>query len=195
MAAAEPLRVSLADYRRAERESPIKHEYWGGVVYAMTGGSGTHARLGARMISLLDRLLESTPCAVYSGDLRIRVESGNMSLYPDGSVVCGPLEHPPEDLYEVRNPTIVVEVTSPSSERDDRGRKSRAYRSLSTLRDYLIVSQDEKWIEHHRYVRPGVFEVRSLGAGDVIELAGVSGTLSVDDVYRGVELADAEARA
>jgi Uma2 family endonuclease len=188
MAAAAPLRTSLADYRRQERDRETKHEYWQGIVYAMSGGSVTHARLIAEVTALLRELTRGGPCRTYGSTLRLRVDAADLSAYPDAMVICGQPQLHPDDDHEVVNPKIIVEVTSPSTERFDRGAKSSAYRSIPSVTDYLIVSQHAVSVDHFRRTSADAFEVRTLGPGGFVALAGLEGRLSIDELYRDVAL-------
>ncbi|MEX1368371.1 MAG: Uma2 family endonuclease, partial [Nannocystaceae bacterium] len=108
-------RMTYAEYCALERESAIKHEYLRGEVYAMTGGTLEHARLGGRLIHLLTRELEGRPCQVLTSDARVRVESTDLDTYPDVSVVWGELVSAADDERALVNPTLVVEVLSDST--------------------------------------------------------------------------------
>src|SRR5688572_5973263 len=121
---------TMAEYRAFERETDRKHEYFDGEIYAMTGGSPTHALLGATVGYQLSRQLDGKPCRVYSSDLGVRALATGLATYADVTVVCGPVELDPEDADTVTNPTVLVAVTSPTSEKRDRGDKLEHYKTI-----------------------------------------------------------------
>lgn len=182
MEAALP-KVSYDEYVARERGRDIKHEYLDGVERAMGGGSIEHGRLAARITALLGRALEERPCEIFSSDVRIRVEATNRSLYPDLSVVCGPVQHARDDEQAIANPVLVVEVLSDSTEAYDRGEKFRQYKRLPTFREYLLVSQAEPLIEVFR--RDGdAWAVTEHGPGTTVQLESVGAQIAVDAVFR-----------
>jgi Uma2 family endonuclease len=147
--------VTFADYLEAERQSEIKHEWFNGAVYAMSRGTPEHARLSARIVRLLGNALPAD-CEVYSSDMMLYVAEVKLSTYADASVVCGPLEtitvkRNGRSLGEaVTNPAVIVEGLSESTERYDREEKFGYFRTLPSLQEYVLVSQDESVIEVFR---------------------------------------------
>ena len=117
-------RYTYADYVAFEMYSNDKHEYLDGEIYAMAGGSEEHSALAAAMVHALVNARGNLPCRVHTSDLRLYVESVGLATFPDASVICGPLkQHEPSPDATALNPTILVEVTSDSSEEYDTGSK------------------------------------------------------------------------
>jgi Uma2 family endonuclease len=114
--------VPYSEYLALEASGDGKHDYVAGMVYAMAGGTPEHARLQAALSLALGAALRGKPCAVYSSDLRVRIEATDRSTYPDVTVVCGALKTSAVDNDGVIHPTLLVEVTSESTEANDRGR-------------------------------------------------------------------------
>src|SRR5437660_11701719 len=138
-------RYTYADYVALEMISADKHEFLEGEIYAMAGGSEEHSALAAEMVHALVNAVGDRLCRVHTSDLRIYVEAVGLATFPDCSVICGPLQqHEPSPTATALNPTILVEVTSDSSEDYDRGAKLEYYRSIPTLREYVIVSHRER---------------------------------------------------
>ncbi len=137
--------VTFDEYLERERKADVKSEYYSGEVYVMAGGTAIHSRLSARMIAILDRLLR---CEIYDSNLKLFVESVQECVYPDAMVVSGTAEF--KDLRNdvLLNPTLVVEVLSPSTEAYDKGAKSLYYRTVPSLRHCLLISQDRIFVEH-----------------------------------------------
>ncbi len=179
-------RHTWAEYLALDDASELKHEYREGWIVAMTGGTPRHARLIARLISLTDQRLDrSGPCRVYSGDLRIRVMATGRATYPDLSVVCGEEEHEPSSPHTVTNPTAIAEVLSDSTESYDRGDKFFHYQQLPSLRDYVLVSQHRRQVDHFQRTDDGAWRVARLGPGDTLPVhPGIE--IAIDDLYEGI---------
>lgn len=135
-------RMSVDEYLAYEHSQDVRHEFVDGYLYAMIGASERHERIAANLLAALVVHLRGSSCRAYKGDLKI--VGGEDHYYPDVFVTCGP-ERP--DGYSRDDPTVVVEVLSPSTARNDRGDKRLAYESLATLRDYVLVWQDRTRVE------------------------------------------------
>ena len=126
--------------------------------------------------------MEGKPCRVYGSDLRVRVLSTGLTTYPDASVVCGPLERDPEGKNTVLNPTLVVEVLSPSTADYDRGEKREHYQQIPSLREIVLVAQDQRLIEVYRRGNDG-WSHHQAGPGEAIVLDSIPCRLDVDTLY------------
>jgi Uma2 family endonuclease len=136
------------EYLALERQAETKSEYWGGEVYALAGASTTHTIIGANTLAELVMQLKGWPCTAHTNDLRIKVARAGLYTYPDVAVVCGKAEFEDRNEDTLLNPTVLIEVLSPSTEAYDRGAKFEFYRTLESLSDYLLVSQSRPIIEH-----------------------------------------------
>ncbi len=193
MPAVENLKLTYAEYAKREQESGTKSEFLNGEVFAMAGGTEEHATLGARMIAALARGLEGTPCEPKSSDLRIRTPSG-LGAYPDVSVVCGKSVKSSEDGLSVTNPTLIVEVLSEGTEAYDRGIKFAHYRSMASLKEYVLVSFREPAIESHIRNDDGTWTETFARAGETLTLRSVDLPVDVDTLFRGMTHDTAEGR-
>ncbi len=146
---AEPgRRMSVEEYLAFERQSEGKHEYLDGEVFAMTGASRQHNRISWNIVGALDPQLRDGGCEGFVGDMRLRIPDTGLYTYPDVVVVCGePRFDDQKHLDTLLNPTLVIEVLSPSTEDYDRGRKFAHYRTLETLKMVLFVAQDRVHVE------------------------------------------------
>jgi Uma2 family endonuclease len=142
-------RFDFSEYVSLEESSTVKHEYLGGLVWAMAGGSPEHARIAANVAAVLASQLAGQRCAVFSSDLRVRVTATGLATYPDLTVICGQLQFDPEDAkqHTVINPSVVVEVLSPSTEEYDRGEKLSHYQQIPSLREVVLVDPARRRIE------------------------------------------------
>jgi Uma2 family endonuclease len=132
--------MSPDEYLAWEREQPSRHEYFRGEVFAMAGGSMRHNALCARLARVLDAQVEGR-CVVMSSDQRVVAANRERYVYPDLSVVCGPVISEPGTRDVLANPTILIEVLSSSTEQYDRGLKWEGYQQIETLTDYVLISQ------------------------------------------------------
>jgi Uma2 family endonuclease len=185
---AVPQRVWTPEsYLAFERASETKHEYLAGEVFAMTGASENHNLVTANALASLHAQLRRTPCRIYPSDMRLNVPAVGLYTYPDVTVVCGEPQFDEDEVPDtLLNPTVLIEVLSPSTENYDRGKKFQYYRTLESLQEYLLISQESARIEH--YVRQG--EQWLFGDAyrleDVMKLPSIDCTLALADVYEKV---------
>lgn len=175
--------LSYAEYLAAEATSDSKHDFVNGEAYAMAGGTLEHGALTAALTRLIASALDGKPCRTFSSDVRVRVESTGASFYPDLSVVCGKVQTAADDEHALANPLVIVEVLSERTEAYDRGAKAGHYRRLSSLREYVLVSQVEPRVEVQRLNEKGTWELHFFGAGERVALESLGVTFRVDAVY------------
>jgi Uma2 family endonuclease len=158
---------TFADYLALERDSEIKHEFDAGEILVISGGTARHSALAARMIIALGNTCASG-CTVFTSDMRIRVVATGRATYPDVSMVCGPIEYDPEDAARTTttNPVLLVEVLSVTTEKDDRGNKWMHYQRISSLQEYVLISQEPR-VEIFRRTPSGTWEYSEAPEGNV----------------------------
>jgi Uma2 family endonuclease len=178
-------RTSYAAYLEAEARSDRKHEFHDGVVVAMSGGTPRHSHLATRMIGALVSSLAGRPCRPFESNLRLYLPAVRRGLYPDASVVCGRLEHDPADPDAATNPTLIVEVLSPSTEACDRGEKLELYQTLASFQEYVLVASERLRVEVIRREADGSWRHEYYGTGDVVPLRSIDVSLRVDVLYDG----------
>jgi Uma2 family endonuclease len=137
------------DYLAMERQAETKSEYLDGEMFAMTGGSRWHSLAIGNLVRELSLQLRHRPCQVYPSDLRVHIPASGLYTYPDLIVVCGEPRLQDEHQDTLLNPTVIIEVLSPTTEAYDRGKKFEHYRSIESLMEYLLVSQSEPHIEQY----------------------------------------------
>jgi Uma2 family endonuclease len=181
-------RATYADYLAAEQNSDCRHEFIDGVIVAMAGGSDEHNALANKLTIVLGQRLAGS-CRSYSSDQRFWIAARVRGRYADGSIICGAPEHPAHDDQATTNPTVVLEVLSPSTEGDDEGDKRLDFQSLASLQAYVLVAQDERRIRIYR--RHGeTWNVTTYGDGDSFELPTLTSSATVAEVYDGIVGAD-----
>lgn len=172
-------RYSYDQYLAYERDSEMKHEYEGGEIVAMAGGSLRHNALALRIGAALESSRKAG-CTAFQSDQRVRVLATGRATYPDVSMICGPIERDPADQtgQTVTNPTLIVEVLSPTTEHVDRGNKWQHYQRIASLQEYVRVSQSQPRVEWYRRLPSGDWEyheaiegIVQLPSGVVLDLA------------------------
>ena len=179
-------RLSETEYLKIERRAEFKSEFFAGEMFAMAGGSPQHSLKATNLARELGNRLRGGPCVAYNADLRLKIEATGLFTYPDLSVVGGALELAAGTNDTIVNPTLLVEVLSESTEAYDRGKKFEHYRQLSTLREYLLVSQMEPRLEQFvRQTDCWTFD-EVTGAEAEIKLPSLGIVLSLAEIFANV---------
>lgn len=179
-----PCRARYADYLAAEQDSDRRHEFIDGVIVAMAGGSDEHNAIAGSLAGLL-RNRRTGNCRYYTPDQRFWIASRARGRYADGSIICGAPDHPAHDAQATTNPTVVIEVLSPSSEGDDGGDKRSDFQSLASVEAYVLVAQDQRRVKVYRRAG-GEWRATTYRDGDSFELPTLSTSIPVADVYDGI---------
>lgn len=180
-------KVTAEEYLALDRAAEFRSEYIDGDIIAMSGGSMRHARLSANVLGQFYMALQGSECEAFTSDFRVRVAS-RMYAYPDVVVVCGKPLLADERQDILLNPTVIVEVLSPSTEYYDRGVKFQFYRALESLKDYILVAQDQIRIEHYTRREANTWTLRDHQAASetlLIESIGVS--IPLVRIYERIE--------
>jgi Uma2 family endonuclease len=176
--------TSREDYLAQDAAGGQKHEFYRGEVFAMAGGTFRHADIAGNVLTALRLKLRGKSCRAMNSDMRLHTPSG-LDTYPDVSAFCGAAELTDKDTT-LLNPVLIIEVLSPSTRDYDKGGKFTLYRSILSLRDYLLVDSEELFVEHFR--RSGgewvLHEYREWG--DEVPLASIGESLALADIYEDV---------
>jgi Uma2 family endonuclease len=176
--------LSPEAYLAAERAAEYKTEYFAGEIFAMTGASREHNLVATNCTITLGQHLRGRPCELYAGDMRVKISRTGSYVYPDVVIACGQPEFEDEHVDTLLNPTVVIEVLSPSTERYDRGRKWEQYRQIPALAEYLLIAQDQPLIEHYARQQSGFWLFSDAKALDEsVDLVSVGCTLPLAEVY------------
>jgi len=196
----QPYRFTVEEYLAFERTADERHEYLDGMIYAMAGESPNHGRICTNLGGLLYVQLRGTPCEAFSKDTKVRCgpyrahTREGLYAYPDLVIVCGAMQFHDQVQDVVLNPTVIIEVLSPSTAAFDRGEKFHLYRTwLPTLTDYVLVAQDRPEIEHYHRGDDALWTLRTLeGLEARLHLEGIGCTIPLADVYERVAFAASE---
>ncbi|MFZ4507232.1 MAG: Uma2 family endonuclease [Fimbriimonas sp.] len=178
---------TLEDYRAQEETSAIRHEFYGGQIYPMTGASPRHNDIKGNISGTLFSLLRGSACRGRSSDMRVKIEATGFHTYPDYLIICGEGEYPPDDPNSLLNPIVIFEIFSPATEEHDRTFKMDQYRLIPGLRKYILVSQDEVRVEVYEPNNIGWSPVTYAQSTGKIDL-GIEGiTIQVSDIDNEIE--------
>jgi Uma2 family endonuclease len=181
--------LTPAEYLAFERQSDVRHEYFRGELFAMSGASRQHVRISVNVTAWLAGQLKGQRCELFNGDMRVKVSPTGLYTYPDASVVCGRPRFEDKDLDVLLNPTVIVEILSKSTEAYDWGERFAQYRTLDTLTDYLLIAQDKPLIERFtRQVAGGWLLTESTSLNVVMPIESIQCQLPLAEVYDRVEI-------
>ena len=184
-------KLSEQDYLRGEMQSEIRHEYVDGVVFAMAGAGEAHNLIAGNIFAKLRESVRGGPCRVFISDMKLHVQTWQAYYYPDIMVTCDPTDS--QTHYKER-PSLVVEVLSPSTQRTDRREKMLAYRTLDSLKEYLLVETDKRQAELYRRDEAGEWKLAEFRSDQPLFLDCIGVSLTLEEIYEDVKLAPIENR-
>ena len=176
------------EYLALERAAEYKSEYYRGEIFAMAGAKLAHNLIAINLIRSLGNALDGGNCRVLSSDMRTKCPTG-LYTYPDASIVCGKPDLEDEHVDTLLNPRVVFEILSPSTEAYDRGKKFENYRTIASLREYVLIAQDHASVE--KFVRPkdaGPWEWTAQNdLKDMLILSSCNASIRIADIYAGID--------
>jgi Uma2 family endonuclease len=181
---AVPHYISPEEYLDIEGESPIRHEYRRGLMYAMAGGTDNHDRIALNLLTLVNLHLGDSECRFHSGNVKVNYRD-EFCYYPDAFVTYDPRDR--SDRYLKRHPKLIVEVLSSSTKEFDTGEKFDDYRQLDSLEEYVLISQDRQRIECRRRTPQNTWETVVYETGDVVSLNSIGLKFAISELYRGLD--------
>lgn len=184
---AVPRYLSPQEYLALERASEIRHQYYRGEMFAMSGASRAHNTINVNLVRAVANQLAGGPCQAYVNDMRVKVAAAGLYTYPDLAVVCGEQAFEDDHVDTLLNPTVIAEVLSDSTEAYDRGKKFARYQQLQSLREFVLLSQDRVRVEH--YLRQGEQWVLTAFSklDDTLVLSTINCRVELRDIYDRVE--------
>jgi Uma2 family endonuclease len=185
-AAVSSRRYTLAEYFALEASSELRHEYWDGQIFQMAGSTPNHDRIATELIRLLGNFLAGKQCEPFGDNIRVKVEDLRY-VYPDISVAYGAEFETISGLQTLLNPVAVFEVLSPTTEAIDRGRKLAEYLSLPSLREYVLVSQEQMRVDHIVRTAEGWSLSILTGPEASLQLASIGCSLPLAQIYSRVQ--------
>jgi Uma2 family endonuclease len=180
-----------SEYLLLEAQADYKSEYYRGQIVAMAGASPNHNRITLNLATALSNAQQDHACEVFATDLRVWIAKRDIYVYPDLIVVCGTLELVEGRTDTITNPQVIMEVLSDSTERYDRGEKFRAYWSLDSLEEYVLLDQYRSRVEYFRRLSEKEWQLLVLTqAEDRLVLTALGVEMPLSQIYRNVSWDD-----
>jgi Uma2 family endonuclease len=186
-------RLTPEQYLEIEDAAEYKSEYFQGEMFAMSGATYEHNLIASNVNRHIGNQVAGRPCAVCPSDMRVHTPRTGLYTYPDAVVICGEPQFLGPKRMNLLNPTVIVEVLSPSTEAYDRGRKFEHYQSIESLREYLLIASDRVSVTlHRRQTESEWLTITAISLEAAIELESAGCRLMVRDLYDRVEFSPAE---
>ncbi len=176
-----------SEYLELERKADFKSEYYNGEIFAMAGATLIHNKIVSNLIFLFNQFLKDKPCDVYPSDLRLQVEKSGLYTYPDITIVCGKAELLDNKFDTLKNPTVLIEVLSDSTEKYDRGQKFSFYREIPSLKEYILVSSKTMKIEKFKRLEDGNYLYIESNEHQPFPIDSIDMNLNLEDVYNKID--------
>ena len=175
---------SIEEYLQMENEALEKHEYYKGEIFAMSGAGNRHNIIAINIILSLGNSLKGKSCQPYGSDMRIHIPENTLFTYPDISVVCGDIINADADENSTTNPTVIIEILSPSTRNYERGVKFMLYRAIPTLKEYILVEAESIHVEQFAINKEGLWQLKEYsGKDDQLMLESLGVNLILKDIY------------
>jgi Uma2 family endonuclease len=187
MSSSAPSLITPSEYLDLERKAELRNEYVDGRMREMPRTNILHSLIGGNLLGELHSQLRRRACEVFASAFRVKVTSTGMYTYPDVVALCGKAELEDDHQDTLLNPSVIIEVLSESTEAYDRGEKFAHYRRLNSLREYVLVSQNQMRIEHYRRDEDQWVLSEVSGPDAVLHLEAIDCHVAVSTIYEKVE--------
>jgi Uma2 family endonuclease len=181
--------LTIPEYLEWESNSiDQKHEYYKGEIFAMTGAKLPHNMITGNLFGILINRLKGKSCRPFNGDQRIHIPQNTLFTYPDISIVCGEILTLNDDEWNVLNPSVLIEVLSPSTRNYDRGEKFKLYRDIPTLKEYILVDSKAIGIEAFHINKELHWELKEYkNLDEILSISTINVSLNLTEIYDGVK--------
>src|SRR5260221_914278 len=181
--------ISPDEYLAMERASDEKHEYYDGYILAMSGARLKHNQIASNLFSEIGGFLKGKKCQVLPSDMRVSTPNRSNYLYPDATIVCGEPELEDDHFDTLINPTVVFEIWSPSTQKNDVGYKIIFYQNIPSLKEYIMIDSAKRFAQAVRKQPDGAWRFEDItGSASGILIQTISFSISFDDIYRNTGL-------
>lgn len=182
-------KFTIQEYLEMENAATEKHEYYRGDIFAMSGAKVRHNTIARNLLVSFGSKLKGKKCQPYGSDQRIHIPLNTLFTYPDISIICGELITLNNDDWNVLNPTVIIEVLSPSTKNYDRGEKFKLYRDISTLKEYMLVDSESIHIEVFRLNEKNHWELEEYNSlSDQVPIKVIGEDILLSEIYDGVKI-------
>lgn len=180
-------KISPGEYLEMERDASEKHEYYRGEIFAMSGASVNHNRISINTVTDIKNKLKGKDCEPFGSDLRIHIPKNSLFTYPDISIICGKLELLDDKFDTATNPSVIIELLSPSTRNYDMGEKFTLYRDIDSLKEYILIDTEKVFVQKHIRNADNSWQLtdyKSLDNAFTIDTVQIS--LSLKDIYESI---------
>jgi Uma2 family endonuclease len=175
------------EYLAMEEEASYKSEYYDGEIFALAGASFNHNRIATNLVVALENAFSDKPCMAFTNDMRLLVEEHELYTYPDVMVLCDNPEFVKDRDDTIKNPILIAEVLSESTKDYDRGQKFEFYRSIKTLKDYILIDQSRVHIEYFHKIESGKWLMKEItDIDETLTLKSIDLEVPIEDIYNKV---------
>ncbi len=182
-------KFTIEEYLEMEDAATEKHEYYQGEIFDMSGPKLQHNIVARNLYGHLINKLKGKPCQPFGSDMRVHIPTNTLFTYPDISIACGELKFLNDDEWNLLNPTVIIEVLSPSTKSYDRGEKFKLYRDIPTLKEYILVDPESIGIEAYHINNNGHWELHEYGdINDQLSIGAVGVSLPLADIYEAAKV-------
>ncbi|RYD81491.1 MAG: Uma2 family endonuclease, partial [Sphingobacteriales bacterium] len=182
-------KFTVEEYLEMEKTSDVKHEFYKGEIFAMSGAGPKHNKIFSNLFGRLHRELDGKPCQPYGSDLRIHIPENTLYTYPDISVICGDIVTSNEDEDSAMEPIVIIEILSKSTKNYDRGDKFKLYREIPALRDYILIDSERIGIEAFSLNDEMLWELREYKKLDAtLIIKSIAANIELKDIYKDTKL-------
>jgi Uma2 family endonuclease len=182
---------SIQEYLEIEKTADERHEYYRGKIFAMAGASRRHNVVFKNLYIALGIKLQGKPCQPYGPDMRLHIPENTLFIYPDISIYCNDFISYAEDEDTVIQPTVLIEILSPTNRDYDRGGKFILYRQIPTLKEYILVDSEAIHVERYAINDQGFWQLDECRKLDqVLTISTVDFTMPLAEIYAGTNLTE-----
>lgn len=184
-----PRKFTVEEYLQMERASEQKHEYFEGEVFSMPGAGFRHNIIFRNLYGKLANVLQGKPCEPYGSNMRVHIPENTLFTYPDISIFCKDITNDKGDDDIFVEPSVLIEILSPSTRNSDRGTKFKLYRDIPSLKEYVLVDSEAVSVEIFRVNESGYWQLEEYKKeNELLYIRTVDFKLSLGEVYRGAKL-------
>jgi Uma2 family endonuclease len=174
--------MSPEEYLEFEHHSDIKHEYIDGEVYAMAGTTKAHNTISLNLAILFREKLKNSNCQTFMADIKVNISNQKRFFYPDIVVTCD--DNDDVNAYDIKFPKVIVEILSESTEKFDRGKKFQYYRTIPSLREYILISSQEYLIECFRRTKNDLWTLQTYeGLNAIFRIENLAFDAPLSEIY------------
>lgn len=182
-------RVSVHDYLVQDQQSDTKLEYYAGTIVAQAGSTARHNLIVANLIGHLYPQVRRNSCQIFPSDMRVQAIDQTIYTYPDITIVCGTPQYADPNEMTLLNPTVIIEILSPTTEARDRTEKLVYYRRIESLQEYILIAQHTAYVQRYTRQTPHFWYVHLTDdLADQVTLEAIGCTITMSEIYDGITL-------